>query len=62
MSQTGLKKSLRGPTLRVYLRRSHDDHQHHSIDTQREGAMRFVHGTLPGLVGDVEIRWESREE
>lgn len=46
--------------LRFYLRRSREDHQHHSIDTQREGATRFAEGSLLALLGVEAVEWAER--
>jgi len=50
------------PTLRVYLRRSREDHQHYSIDTQRSGAKRFVEQVLPLKEGKTSLPWDQRVE
>jgi site-specific DNA recombinase len=46
-------------TLRTYYRRSRDDHQHYSIDGQRDGAKAFVTERLAALLGSKAPSWGS---
>ena len=46
----------------LYLRRSTDEHQAESLDTQRESATRFCHARGWSIVGEVVDDGESRAE
>ncbi len=61
-SRLRLLRAAATPTLRLYLRRSREDHQEFSIDTQRAGAEAFVGGALRARLADGCPSWPRRVE